>query len=80
MANATAALQAQLSTRTGKVRYTVSFGNSDFWGRTIILTGRRGARYESIVNVHDGLHRFIEAPVSKLVLRVDGDTVALRGE
>ena len=79
MANATAALQAQLSTRTGKARYTVSFGESA-WGRTVVLTGNRGARYESIINKHDGLHRFIDAPVSKLVLRVDGDTVALRGE
>lgn len=69
----TNALTNELTTRTGKVRYTLTFK-----GENIVLTGTRGAAYLSIINVKDGMHRFIDAPVAKLTIGALADgTLAL---
>ena len=62
-------------------KYTAHVEESKHYGHVIVLVGKRGARYRSIPNRHDGFHRFIDAPVAKVVLALDSNgTVCLPRE
>lgn len=72
-------LVAWLSKR-GKLAYSATLEDCPYYGRVVVLSGSRGARYVSIPYARGYAHSFIDRAVEGLVVRVVGNIVTLATE